>query len=93
VQGAFRITRALLADAGEVDQLRVIGRGSQERRERGYCISQPAGCEMGEGEFDAQCLLLEDGDAGDRCATRRDNVVRGAGVRGACAEERSVKAG
>jgi hypothetical protein len=54
VQGAFWITRALAADAGEVDQPRVIGRGLQERRECGRGISQPTGCEMGEDEISTQ---------------------------------------
>jgi hypothetical protein len=94
VQGAFWITRALAADAGEVDQPRVIGRGLQERRERGSSISQPAGCEMRDDEFCAQCLFLEDCYTRDRCgAGTRNYVVGRAGVRGACAKEGSIKAG
>jgi hypothetical protein len=70
-----------------VDQPRVIGRGLKQRRECGSGISQPPGYEMREDEFDGQRLLLEDGDAGNRCATWGDNVVSGAGVRRACAIE------
>ena len=94
VQGAFWITRALAADAGEVDQPRVIGRGLKQRRECGSRISQPAGYEMREGEFDAQRLLLENCYARDCCGAGTGiYVVCRTGVRGACAKEGSAKAG
>jgi len=43
-----------VADAGEVDQPRVVGRGLKQRRERGSRIPQPAGCKMLEYEIGAQ---------------------------------------